>query len=160
MSVASRAILGAGLMLVSALGVVRAPSGTPATPGAAHGFDRGAAMIAVGDTIEPRYAIRTDTVLKVAHVLDAAGATHDVVVARACGVSVVFAGWAKRVNGVVGQPFVRDSVTLAVVGCSPSAPSVASLSACFLDPAVADSLHIRGDTTIDPRLIPPGACKS
>lgn len=125
---------------------------------------RGAITIHVGDTILPQYAIRTDTVLAVRTFTDpVTNSVHGLVVAQRCGVSQFFLRLHPRVGGVVQSALAGDTVTVTVTGCGTSTPpatNTANVGVCFLDPTLAESLHVAGDTTIDPSKLPDGACAS
>jgi hypothetical protein len=101
--------------------------------------DVGNRAVTVGDTLVPVFAVRTDTIVSVGRYTDATGA-HAFVLARSCGVTMAFAGWAVRRNGVNSAPIVRDSVTLSVGAASPSLTGV------------------NGDTTVDLSTLPNGVC--
>lgn len=97
-------------------------------------------QVAVGDTIAPRFSIRTDSILKVA------GTS---IVANRCGSSFIFL----RTWKGVGQ-LSADTVAVDVV-CTPSLSTVASITVCLHPDSVAFAKYkVNADTGIDPALVP------
>jgi hypothetical protein len=114
-------------------------------PFAAHAQQQ-TITVAKGDTLALKFTITTDTLLR------AIGGTK-ILASKCSGLGhIFFRVW----KGV--QILQADTVNV-FVPCAGQA-SAASIGICFLRPSLADSLHIRGDTSINPINLPPGTCKS
>lgn len=120
-----------GVALVGAIAALGAAS---------HGV-RETITVNVGDSIIPRFTVSTDSVLKV---------SGSSIVARKCGTSAIYLRtWRKTVQ------LSADTVNVNVI-CNGSPPATTASAGPCLFPS-KDSLAkylVRGDTTIDPRLVP------
>lgn len=115
--------------------------GALAALGAASHAVRETITVNVGDTLVPRFTVSTDSVLKV---------SGSSIVARSCGKSMIYLRtWRKSAQ------VSADTVNVNVV-CPGSPPATTASSGACLFPN-SDSLakyQVRGDTSIDPRLVP------
>ena len=128
---------GVGLVAAAALAL-----GAGAVAVASNGARESIAVV-VGDTITPRFAVRTDTVLRV---------VGTKILAAKCGQGMIYLRTAK-----LGNYISADSITVDVSGCGggTTPPSGASITVCLhSDPDSIAKYHVRGDTTVDPKLIP------
>jgi hypothetical protein len=91
--------------------------------------------IAVGDSITPRFSVRTDSVLTV---------VGSRIVARRCGQSAIYL---RTWRGAVALS--ADTIT-ATVACAPPPPAaVDSVGVCFIPPDSAVKYGIDGSKTLD-----------
>lgn len=92
-----------------------------------------AITVQLGDTIMPRFSIRTDTVLAVV-------GTN--VVAKRCGTGRIFLRTTRA-----ARTLSADTITVSV-------ECIATLEVClFPDTAILNRYHFRGDTAADPKLL-------
>lgn len=102
-----------------------------------------AVTLAVGDTLQPRFSIRTDTILRV---------TGSRIAVVACGQSNIFLRTWKGTRQVSA-----DTIDVTV----PCASKIALMSVCFVPVESAQKYHLSSDTSWDPKKIPfPNTCDS
>lgn len=105
--------------------------------------------LAIGDTIVPRFSIRTDSVLR------APGGGN--IVVRACGQSAIYLRTYKG-------PLQRSADTVDVtVPCAPPADTltpIASITVCFLPADTAAKYGLRGDISPSPEQLSHVTCDS
>lgn len=95
---------------------------------------RGAITLTVGDTVQPTFSIRTDSILGVATFVDpVTGTTKGIVIAKRCGTSAYFARITPRHGATLGAPLEGDSVVVTVTGCPAPAPADSTGAARFND---------------------------
>lgn len=88
----------------------------------------------MGDTITPRFTVRTDSVLEI---------VGPNIFPRHCGTGRIFL---QTLRG--SRVVIADTVTVTVKNC------IAKLEVClFPDTAILNKYHFRGDTAADPKLI-------
>lgn len=124
-------------------GAAAGVGGTYAVTSGAHE----AITFALGDSIQPRFFVRTDTVLKV---------VGNQIVAAKCGPSMIFLRTYHK-----GAQLTADSIAVNVPCAAtprdttvvPLDTTTASVVACTIPPDSATKYHISGDTTGDPALV-------
>jgi hypothetical protein len=119
--------------------VLGAGAGAGATVAVTHGAHE-AITVAVGDSLVPRFSVRTDSVLRVVG--------SNIVVSK-CGTSNIFL---RTWKGSVQTS--ADTVDVTAPCAVPSSPTVASVDVCFIPKDSADKYHISGDTGVDVKNIP------
>lgn len=104
----------------------------------------GPITMARGETLVPRFSVRTDTVL---------GVAPSKVIAKGCGPSVIYLRlW--RGNAMVAADTVNVLVPCSTT-TTPPATAGATIQVCLHpDPDSVAKYHAKGDTSIDPKLIP------
>lgn len=131
------------VLAIAAMGFVTAVVASPLS----SNKTRESVIIQLGDTLAPRFSVRTDSVLKVVGTR---------IVGAKCGDGVLYLRTQQRTTYVTGDTINIHVACVPTVPPPPPPPQKGTLTVCLRpDPDSMAKYHVTsGDTTIDDKLVP------